>query len=315
MAQALAEIERRNKLLRGLARPLTVDVFDVEGEQDTDAALRRLGPDLNRYRVIFTNSQTVARIAQLLAPRHPIVFGGVDDPVANCLVDSLARPGRKATGYMHMLQDTEAKMLEVLHDGYPDVREIVVLAAGSNYTTPSCVTTSPPPPEAEPLCLGGWHSNDAYVHRLVDVESIEAHAQRLHLTARYLVICKSDDFSQLHAQVTGARTGILVPWHSLFVDNANALIEALRRVRRPAVGPNRAFAEAGGLIAVEPILDRGADRPAVLALMQVIDGRDPAELPVQGPRGFEVTYNVETGTALGLRPERPLLWRADHIIP
>lgn len=316
VSQAVAEIAHRNERLRGKASPLRLEFRDVRSDRDTDAQLRTLLPDIHRFKVIFTNSQTVARIAQLLAPDRPIVFGGVDDPVANCLVDSLAHPGRNATGYMHQLPDTEPKMLELLHDGFPGIRRVVVLAAGPNYTARGCVNASPPEEDTDPPCEPGLHEADDYLEHLIDAEHIRSHARRLGLTVDFLVLCRPKDFNLIRTVTPHDHaTGILVPWHSLLVDHLEALIPELMAARHPAIGPNQRFVSAGGLMALEPILDQGRDSELVLTLLQVLDGREPANLPVRGPRGFEVTFNSAASEALGLRPNRILLLRADRIIP
>jgi ABC-type uncharacterized transport system substrate-binding protein len=61
--------------------------------------------------------------------------------------------------------------------------------------------------------------------------------------------------------------------------------------------------------------DPGPTSPTVLALMQVLDGRSPATLPVQDPRGFQLTLNARAAAQQGLQPSLPLLHRVDRIVP
>jgi len=317
MSQAVEAVQQRNGQLGDREAALGIDFRDVESEADIDPVLDKALAEPDRYRAIFTNSQAIARAAQLRAPGRPIVFDGVDDPVANCLVDSLARPGRNATGYMHLLPDGEAKMLEVLHDGFPDVRRVIVLVSGDEYVSPACdadgrslAAQAEPPP-----CTAGLRKVDAYVAHLLDARRIEAVAAPLGMAVDYLVLCSPQDFGLVRtAARAGPAAGLIVPWHFMFVGNANALIAALATTRRPAVYPNKGFTDAGGLLSVEPILERGRDRASVLTLMQVLAGRPPASLPVQSPRGFEIRLNAKAAVELGLSPGRLLMHRADQIL-
>lgn len=313
---ATERLAERNERLHGRSQTLSVTVRDVRWDRDTDAAVRQLLPEIDRFRLIFTPSQTVARAAQLLIPDRPIVFEGVDDPVANCLVDSLARPGRNATGYMHLLPDSEAKMLELLLDGFPRLRRVVIPASGHNLIPPICVTANPSVEQPEPPCIRGMHGVDALTIQLVEADRVDDYARRRGVSLDFLVLCEPEDFRLIGEAVAGdTDVGFLVPWHSLFADNVDALVAAVEAARRPAIFPNRQFAESGGLLSLEPILDLGRDRASVLALMQVIEGRSPSTLPVQRPRGFESVFNAGTASRQGLRPSAMLLHRVDRILP
>ncbi len=63
----------------------------------------------------------------ILAPGRPIVFVHVPDPVAAGYVDSLARPGGNATGFILFEYATSAKWLEVLKQIAPGVTRVAVI--------------------------------------------------------------------------------------------------------------------------------------------------------------------------------------------
>ena len=64
----------------------------------------------------------------------PIVFPNVGDPVAAGFVDSLARPGGNATGFMSFEYSMSGKWLELLKQIAPNVRRVAVLRDASNPT-------------------------------------------------------------------------------------------------------------------------------------------------------------------------------------
>src|SRR5262249_56211370 len=68
----------------------------------------------------------VARSLQA-ARRVPIVFAIVSDPVGAGFVDSLAKPGGNATGFMTFEPGISAKWLELLKEFVPDMKRTAVL--------------------------------------------------------------------------------------------------------------------------------------------------------------------------------------------
>jgi hypothetical protein len=86
------------------------------------AELVELTPDV----IVATGSPAVAPLLQ--ATRTvPIVFVNVADPVGAGFVDSLAHPGRNATGFTMFEYSTSAKLLELLKDTTPHLRRAAVI--------------------------------------------------------------------------------------------------------------------------------------------------------------------------------------------
>ena len=84
--------------------------------------LAALAPDV----ILVHGTSTVAPLLQ--ATRTvPIVFTAVSDPVASGFVDSLARPGGNATGFMNFEFSLGGKWLELLKQIAPDVTRVAVL--------------------------------------------------------------------------------------------------------------------------------------------------------------------------------------------
>src|SRR5262249_50374298 len=83
-----------------------------------------LAPD-----VIFATGATV--VAPLLKATRtvPVVFAGVVDPVGAGFVESLARPGGNATGFMNFEYGMGGKWLELLKDIAPRVTRVAVIRA------------------------------------------------------------------------------------------------------------------------------------------------------------------------------------------
>src|SRR5262249_28057998 len=80
-----------------------------------------LGPDL-----IVANAPPSVLAVQQASRTVPIVFAAVTDPVAMGIVESLARPGGNATGFMSAEFGMSAKWLELLKEIAPGVKRVAV---------------------------------------------------------------------------------------------------------------------------------------------------------------------------------------------
>jgi putative ABC transport system substrate-binding protein len=96
--------------------------------------LRWAGGDINRIRVlarelvgvqpdIIVTGSTAATVAvQRETPTIPIVFAGVDDPVASGIVPRLNQPGGNITGFANMEATLGGKLLELLSEIAPRLK-------------------------------------------------------------------------------------------------------------------------------------------------------------------------------------------------
>src|SRR5262245_36249220 len=86
------------------------------------AQLAALAPD-----VILAHGASAVRPLLPATRTVPIVFVAVGDPVAAGHVESLARPGGNATGFMNLEYSLSGKWLELLKQIAPDVTRAAVL--------------------------------------------------------------------------------------------------------------------------------------------------------------------------------------------
>ena len=312
---AAREAVAHGALVAGRRVPVQVEIrHDLRGQTEREfaAALR---PSLARADVVYVTELFTARAIQFEAGTVPIVFDGVADVVGLCLVESLSRPGRNATGYMHQLPAEEDKLVETLVYGFPAIRKLVYLLSGRNVEPTSCAPDDPAWRDVAVSCQPGAQRPRAQLRNLAGVDRIADRAAQLGVELEFVVLCESRDIAALAARgANDPGVGFVVPWHMLFVDHAQELVATLGRTRRPAIYARHRFADIGGVVSIEPTTDPQDDRASVDMLLQVLDGRDPATLPVQTPRGFSIRVNATAAQAQGLRPSLFLLRRADTII-
>ena len=214
----------------------------------------------------------------------PIVFVNTTDPVGAGFVESLARPGGNATGFLLFEYGISGKWLELLKEIAPRVTRVAVLrdsalAAGSGQL--GAIQAVAP--------SFGVELRPVDVH---DVREIE------------------------RAVGTFARTpdgGLIVTGSSSAVVHRDLIVTLADRHKLPAIYFQRVYVTGGGLISYGPDqIDQF--RRAAGYVDRVLKGEKPADLPVEAPTKYELVINLKTAKALGLDVPTTLLARADEVI-
>ena len=240
--------------------------------------LAALAPDV----ILAHAASTVGPLLQ--ATRNvPIVFPVAVDPVGAGLVDSLARPGGNATGFMTVEYNIGGKWLELLKEIAPSVSRAAVLrdatqgAGTSQFAVIQAVAPS--------LRV------DVSPINMRDAGEIERGVAAFAHSSNGGLIVASGAAAQLHRDLIVT----LAVQHKL-----------------PAVYYDRLFVGAGGLISYgSDFIDQY--RRAAGYVDRILKGEKPADLPVQAPTKYELAINLKTAKALGLTVPPTLLARADEV--
>jgi putative ABC transport system substrate-binding protein len=232
--------------------------------------------------ILATGASTTGPLLQ--ATRSvPIVFAAVADPVGAGFVDSLARPGGNATGFISFEYGLSAKWLELLKEIAPGVTRVAVLRD-----------------PAIPSGIGQFGVIQAAATSL-GVESI--------------AISVHDAAGIEHAVAAFARpnSGLILTVSGLAYAHRDLIIALAARHKLPAVYPERPFVAGGGLISYGP---HQVDlyRQAASYVDRILRGEKAADMPVQAPTKYELVINLKTAKALGLEVPDSVLTRADEVI-
>jgi putative ABC transport system substrate-binding protein len=243
------------------------------------AELVALAPDV----ILASGASTVGPLLQ--ATRTvPIVFPIVGDPVGAGFVDSLARPGGNATGFMNFEYGMGGKWLELLKEIAPGVTRAAVLR---NPATPT-----------GPAQFG----------------VIQAVAPSLRVEVNPVNVRDAGEIERaVTAFARSSNGGLIVTPSSSAQLHRDLIITLAARHKLPAVYFERNFVAAGGLISYGPdFVDQF--RQAASYVDRILKGEKPANLPVQAPVKYELVLNLKTAKALGLTVPPTLLVRADEVI-
>jgi putative ABC transport system substrate-binding protein len=220
------------------------------------------------------------------------VFSNIGDPVGGGFVDSLARPGGNATGFMSYEYTLSGKWLELLKEIAPGVTRVAVLrdAAVSIGPAQFSVIQAVAPSlrvEANPINL-----RDAGKINMRDAGEIER---------------------AIAAFAGSPNGGLIVTPSALAVANCDLIVMLAARHKLPTVYNRSVFVTNGGLIFYGPDFT-DLFRRAASYVDRILKGEQPADLPVQAPTKYELLINLKTAKAIGLDVPATLLARADDVI-
>ncbi len=252
---------------------------DAERNRRLAAELVALAPD-----VILAHSS--AAVAPLLQQTRsvPIVFTVVADAVGAGYVDSLARPGGNATGFINFEYSIGGKWLELLKEIAPAVKRVAVLRESSTAAGP-----------------GQFAAIQAVApSRGVELRPVEVrHPGEIERTIT--------TFAQ------GSNGGLIVTGSASAGVHRKLIIALAAQHKLPAIYANRFFIADGGLLSYGPdFIDQL--RRAAAYVDRILKGEKPADLPVQAPTKYELAINLKTAKALGIEIPATLLATADEII-
>jgi putative ABC transport system substrate-binding protein len=99
----------------------------------------------------------------------------------------------------------------------------------------------------------------------------------------------------------------------LLLRHIERIMDFLAKHRLPAMYQSKDNVEAGGLMAYGATLSDEFTRGAWY-VDRILHGAKPADLPIEQPTKFELSINLKTAKALGLKIPPSLLARADEVI-
>jgi putative ABC transport system substrate-binding protein len=231
--------------------------------------------------VILALGTTAVTAVKQATTSVPVVFAVVNDPVAQGIVSSMAKPGGNITGFSLMDYSVLGKAMELLKEVAPAITRMSLLFNPETYPYYETYLKSLQGAPATPFEVTGL--------RLRSAAEIEPALSKL------------------------SSSGLAVAPDTFTNVNRVPIIRAAAQHRIPATYPYRQFVLDGGLMAYGP---DPADivRRSATYIDRILKGAKPAELPVQAATKFEFLINAKTAKSLGLQVPSKLLFTADEVV-
>jgi putative ABC transport system substrate-binding protein len=213
-----------------------------------------------------------------------LIFLIVPDPVAAKLVQSLSRPGGNITGFSNVSTDLNAKRLQLFKDTVPDSKRIALLINPSNKVVTE-KTIADMKAAASALKL--------------EIELVEARDQSEFETAYRVIGRRPID-------------GLITAIDPLFFSGRARLAELAIQHRLPTMHVNGDAVESGFLMSY------GTNHEAIFRrtpfyIDKILRGTSPEALPVEQPTMFELSVNLKTARAIGVRIPQTVMLQASRV--
>lgn len=221
--------------------------------------------------------------ARAATPTIPIVAMGYE-LLGRGGAASLRRPGGNLTGVTLVADELDAKRLELLAGMLARPARVALIG------TPATLA--------------------------VAAGALAPAAARLDVSLTGLPVSASADFPAAFAKARQGGVRAILPIPSDIVISHTGLLRQLMREHRMPVMESFSVPEGdrGWLIGYGPDLD-ACDRQLARQLLRVIEGTDPATLPIEQPTQIRLSINLGVARELGLAIPRPLQLRADTLVP
>ena len=214
----------------------------------------------------------------------PIVFVSVVDPVGAGFIDTLARPGGNATGFLMFEYGISGKWVELFKEIAPRVTRAAVLR------------------------------NPAIASGSGQLGAIQAVAPSFGVELSPVNVRDAGEIERaVAAFARSPNGGLIVPASAAAQLHLDLIITLAARHKLPAVYADRIYVTGGGLMSYGSSLTDAYHRIGI-STGRILRGVKPADLPVEQAVKIELVINLKTAKALGLEIPPTLLARADQVI-
>jgi putative tryptophan/tyrosine transport system substrate-binding protein len=255
-----------------------------DGKLDRNPAL---AAELVRLKVdvIVAVGSAEIRAAKEATTAIPIVMIRGGDPVGSGYVASLARPGGNITGLALLRPELSGKRLELLKEIVPKLSRVAVLASSgsADYT--------------------------------LVLKEIDLAAGPLGVKLQSLDVLSPKDFETAFRDAAKEQADAVlfrVPGPILSPRRTEVAALAVKS-RLPVIYESAQEVDAGGLMSYG-VNANDLYRRAATYVDKILQGRKPAELPVEQPTKFEFVINLKAAKQIGLTIPANVLVRADRVI-
>jgi putative ABC transport system substrate-binding protein len=265
-------------------RNLVLEVRYAEGRAERYTAIAAEFAALN-LDAIVTSSAALPALQQVTT-RIPIVTFGIQDPVENGVVPSLARPGGNITGVANQGVEVSPKLVQLLKETIPVMSRVAYLF--------------------DPSLLGSVRTMEATRNAAtaLGLELLPYEARAPEEVADALIAAGR---GHPDAVVVRGGTGALL-------NQQPRILEFLAASRLPSiVSVNRTWVDRGALMYYDADLAEEL-RFAAGYVDRILKGATPADMPMARATKFDLVINLKTAKALGITIPASVLAQATELI-
>jgi putative tryptophan/tyrosine transport system substrate-binding protein len=263
---------------------VTMEYRWAEGRYDQLPALA--AELVNRHVTVIaaTGGEPSPLAAKAATTTIPIVCTLGGDPVETGLVASLNRPGGNLTGTTIMTLEMASKRVDLVRQVAPNAASIAMII------------------------------NPRFPGASAEAREVQNAAHSLGIDINVLNASTESEIDAAFTTIVEQRNGALIIGTDPFLlGQRDQLVRLAARHMIPTMYFLREFVEAGGLMSYGPNIANGYRQAGVYTGL-ILNGANPAVLPIVRPTQFQIYLNLKTAKALGIQIPPLLLALADEVI-
>lgn len=211
----------------------------------------------------------------------PILITAVTDPVEAGLVKSLKKPETNVTGTTDM--NPVREQLELLKEILPESKNVGVIY------------------------------NAAEPNSVIQVNIAKEAAEKLGLKILEATVANASEVYQAVQTLAGKVDAIYTPTDNTVASAISAIVKVANDENIPIIGAERGHVD-GGALATLGIDYYLLGKQTGLVAAKVLNGEDPAGIPIEGSKDLKLIINKKSAEILGLVIPEQVLSRADEVI-
>ncbi|MDI3280625.1 MAG: ABC transporter substrate-binding protein, partial [Bacillota bacterium] len=259
---------------------VTYDLQNAQGDMSIAQTIARKFVD-DKVDLILAIATPTAQAAANATRSIPILITAVTDPVAAGLVKSLEKPGTNVTGTSDM--NPVKEQLALVKEVAPQARRVgIVYNAGETNS-------------------------------VVQVEMARKAARELGLTVVEVTVTGSSGVYQAAQSLVGRVDAFYVPTDNTVVSALESVLKVAETHKLPVIAGESESVKRGALATFGIDYYRLGRQTGEMAI-QVLQGKDPAQMPIQFQKDLELTVNLKAAAAMGVKIPEAMLKRAAQVI-
>ncbi len=211
----------------------------------------------------------------------PILVTAVTDPVDAGLVKSMERPGTNVTGATDM--NPVKDQLKLLKEIIPSAKNVGIIY------------------------------NAAEPNSVVQVNIAKEAAKELDLTIFEATVANTSEINQAVQSLVSKVDAIYTPTDNTVASAISNIVKVANEAKIPVIGAERGEVEGGALATIGIdyyLLGKQTGQMAA----RILNGENPAEMPVESSKDLKLIINKKSAEALGITIPPEVLSRADEIL-
>ena len=255
-------------LFRSLGDKVVFDVQNAQGEETNCATIctKFVNDDVD---LIMANATQALTSAATATPDIPIVGTSVTDFVTTGTVESNDKPGTNVTGTSDLAPiDQQIALLKRL---VPDAKTVGILYCSSE-------------------------ANSVY-----QAEEAQKELEKEGIKVEVYTVADSNDIQQVVTKAADNSDAIYIPTDNTIASNMEIVKNVTVPEKVPVIAGEENMCAVGGLATLSISYYNIGYNAGLMAYDILVNGKDPAEMPIQYADEITLKYNAEIASELGIQ--------------